>query len=143
MGGWGSKERDLGSRSKPEEPRTTAGGERGGGGFGGGVGGVAGGELEAVEDGGGATGVDTVPRNGGDDEGDGDLDGLTVLEQGQVELGVGGRRRRERKCLRDGVAGGIVDDLVGDLGGRGEGERAMAGAELPVEVAKGVAGEGG
>ncbi|HMF62705.1 MAG TPA: hypothetical protein VK608_01360 [Edaphobacter sp.] len=37
---------------------------------------VGGSELEAVEEDGGAPGVDSVKSEGGDEEGDGDLDGF-------------------------------------------------------------------
>jgi hypothetical protein len=72
----------------------------GGGGFDGDGAGVGGGELEAVEEDGGAFGVDAVAGEGGDEEGDGDLDGLDVFERREVEiqrigqvLGLTGRRR--------------------------------------------------
>src|SRR5271155_4706771 len=58
----------------------------GGGGFDGDGAGVGGGELESVEEDGGAFGVDAVAGEGSDEEGDGDLDGFDVFEWRQVEF---------------------------------------------------------
>jgi hypothetical protein len=47
---------------------------------------VSGGELEAVEQDCGAFGVDAIAREGGDEERDGDLDGLGVFNGREVEF---------------------------------------------------------
>jgi hypothetical protein len=45
--------------------------------------------LQGVEDSGGAAGVDPVAGKGGDDEGDGDLDGLRVFQRREIQLDFG------------------------------------------------------
>jgi len=67
--------------------------------------GVGGGELEAVEEAGGAFGVDSVKSEGGDEEGDGDLDGFCVFEGGEVDLG------------EFGGGGGVAGEESGREGG--------------------------
>ena len=52
-------------------------------------GGVRAGELEAVEDGGGAAGVELAGGEGVDDDGEGDLDGLAVFEGGELDVLAG------------------------------------------------------
>ncbi|WP_433984167.1 hypothetical protein RBB78_03070 [Tunturiibacter empetritectus] len=58
----------------------------GGVGFGVEAGGVVGGQLQAVEEGGGAAGVQIAGGEGVDDDGEGDLNGFAVLKG--VELDV-------------------------------------------------------
>ncbi len=70
--------------------------------------GVGGGELEGVEDGGGAAGVDAVAGEGGDDEGDGELDGLGVFEGREVELDFG----CDLGGLRVGLGGFVADSAM-------------------------------
>lgn len=53
------------------------------------VGGVDGGELEAVEEGGGAAGVELAGSECVDDDGEGDLDGLAVFERGEFDVLAG------------------------------------------------------
>ena len=47
---------------------------------------VVGGELQAIEQGGGALGVKLSGSEGVDDDGEGDLDGLAVLEWGEFDV---------------------------------------------------------
>jgi hypothetical protein len=53
-----------------------------------GVGEIEGGDLEAVEEESGAAGVDLVGGDAAEDLADGDLDGTTILGEGQVEGGL-------------------------------------------------------
>jgi hypothetical protein len=48
--------------------------------------GVVGGELEAVEQGGGTPDVELPDGEGVDDDGEGDLDGFPVLEGGELDV---------------------------------------------------------
>ena len=51
--------------------------------------GVHAGELETVEEGGGASGLEVAGGEGVDDDGEGDLDGLAVFEGGQFDVLAG------------------------------------------------------
>ncbi len=84
--------------------------------------GVAGGELEAVEEDGGALGVDGVHGEGADDLGEGELDGFAVLEGGEIDDGAVVDKR------------GAAGDLVAVLG--------VSLVEPAVEVAEVVVGDG-
>ena len=53
------------------------------------MGGVDGGKLEAVEEGGGAFGLEVSGGEGVDDDGEGDLDGLAVFEGGEFDVLAG------------------------------------------------------
>ena len=86
------------------------------------AGGVHAGELEAVEEGGGAFGLEVSGGQGVDDDGEGDLDGLAVFEGGELDVLAG-----------DEVA----------AGGGGVAEAGVALVETGVEVAPVAAGEGG
>jgi hypothetical protein len=68
------------------------------------AGGVAGGELDSVEEGGGAFGFEVAGGEGVDDDGECSLDGLAVFERGEFDV-------RTRKW----AAGGGVVALVGTL----------------------------
>ena len=92
----------------------------GGVGFGVEAGGVHGGELEAVEEGGGALGFDVAGGEGVDDDGEGDLDGLAVFEGGELDVLAG-----------DEIAAGSV----------GVAEAGVAAVEAGVEVAVEGSGE--
>ncbi len=94
----------------------------GGIGFGVEAAGVVAGELEAVEQGGGALDVEIAAGERVDDDGEGDLDGLAVFEGGELDVLAG-----------DEVA-------VGGLGGA---EGGVALVEAVVEVAPEASGEGG
>jgi len=94
----------------------------GGVGFGVEAAGVVAGELEAVEQGGGAFDVELSGGEGVDDDGEGDLDGLAVLEGGELDVLAG-----------DEVAAG---------GGSGT-EGGVALVQAVVEIAPGAVGEGG
>jgi hypothetical protein len=110
----------------------------GGGGFDGDGAGVSRGELKAVEEDGGALGVDAVAGEGGDEEGDGDLDGLDIFEWRQVEFewcGFG----QELVC--SGCAGRGVG-LVFDEDGGVFDQIFMAAVQAGVEVAEGGLAEG-
>ena len=86
---------------------------------------VGGGQLEAVEEDGGALGVDAVAGEGGDEERDGDLDGFGVFEDGEVDF--------------DEVGGG---DVWGGPGDRRVGldHEVLALVDAGVEVAEVTAG---
>jgi hypothetical protein len=60
-------------------------------GFGVEAGGVHGGQLEAVEEGGGAFGFEVAGGEGVDDDGEGDLDGFAVFEGGEPTCWPGSR----------------------------------------------------
>jgi hypothetical protein len=83
---------------------------------------VAGGELEAVEQGGSSLGVEVSGGEGVDDDGESNLDGLAVFEGGELDVLAG-----------DEVA----------AGGGGVTEAAVALVEAVVEVAPLFASEGG
>jgi hypothetical protein len=53
------------------------------------MGGVNGGELEAVEEGGGAPGLEISSGEGVDDDGEGDLDGFAIFEGGEFDVLAG------------------------------------------------------
>jgi hypothetical protein len=57
--------------------------------------------LQSVENAGGASGVDAVADEGGDDEGDGDLDGFGIFEGREVKLDF----RRDLGGLQVGLGG--------------------------------------
>ena len=61
--------------------------------------GVGGGELEAVEQGGGRLGVEVSSREGVDDLGEGDLDGFAVFERDELDVLAG----QEIACGARGV----------------------------------------
>jgi hypothetical protein len=105
------------ARSRPSGEESTERTTLGGVGLGAQGGGVDGGELEAVEEGGGATGLQVSGGEGVDDDGEGDLDGFAVFE------------------------GGELDVLAGE--GGGVAEAAVALVEAVVEVAPYSRGEGG
>jgi hypothetical protein len=65
---------------------------------------VGGGELEAVEEDGGAFGVDAVACECGDEKRDGDLNGFGVFDGRQVEL--------------DGILGSVIGEGLGRAGCR-------------------------
>ncbi len=96
--------------------------DAGGVGFGAEAGGVAGCELEAVEQGGGAPGVEMAGGEGVDDDGESDLDGFAVFEGGELDVLAG-------------------DEIA--TGGSGVAEAAVALVEAVVEVAPLLAGERG
>ena len=66
---------------------------------------VGGGELEAVEEDCGAPRIDAVAGEGGDEQGDGDLDGLGIFGRREIEL--------------DGIRGGNWGESGMVLGGFG------------------------
>jgi hypothetical protein len=84
-------------------------------------GGVVGGQLEAIEQGGGAAGVQIAGGEGVDDDGEGDLDGFSVFEGIELDVLAG----------NEVAAGGVVvaEALVGLV-------------EAGVEVAPEFPGEG-
>jgi len=82
-------------------------GDGGGGGLDGDGARVGGGELEAVEQDRGAFGGDAIAGEGGDEERDGDLDGLDVFEGREVEL--------------DWILRGVIGQVLRGSGGRGGG----------------------
>src|ERR1700679_3112190 len=95
--------------------RTSGGGVLGGGvdggDYGGGVGlelevgGVHGSELETVEEGRGAFGLDLSGGEGVDDDGEGDLDGFAVFEGGELDVATGDEvAARGRGVAEGGVA---------------------------------------
>ena len=59
------------------------------GGFGAEAGGVVAGELEAVEEGGGSFGLEAAGGEGVDDAGEGELDGFSVFEGGELDVLAG------------------------------------------------------
>ena len=65
--------------------------DAGGVGFGLEAGRVAGGKLEAVEQSGGALGVEVAGGEGVDDDGESDLDGFAVFEGGELDVLAGMR----------------------------------------------------
>ena len=65
--------------------------DTGGVGFGLEAGRVAGGKLEAVEQSGGALGVEAAGGEGVDDDGESDLDGFAVFEGGELDVLAGMR----------------------------------------------------
>jgi hypothetical protein len=83
---------------------------------------VAAGDLEAVEEGGGALVVELPGGEGVDDDGESDLDGFAVFEGGEFDV--------------------LAGDEVG-TGGFGVAEAAVTVVEVVVEVAVGTGGEGG
>jgi hypothetical protein len=97
-------------------------GEGLGSGFGAGVGGIGAGDLEAVEESGGALDVEVAGGEGVDDLGGGEQDGVAVLKRGELDVPAG-----------EEIAAGGVAAAVGGVGG----------VEAAVEVAEGRAGEGG
>ena len=84
------------------------------------AGGVAAGELQAVEEGGGASGFKLAGGEGVDDDGERGLDGVAVFEGGELE------------------AGGV---LAG--GGEGVAEAGVSAVEARVVEAEGLRGKGG
>jgi len=115
------------------------------GGVVGGVADVGGGDLEGVDHAGGALEVDAVLAEGGEDHGEGELDGVGVFEGGEAEL-EGGAGLGE-VVGEDGLAlelfGGEVhgvEDVLGAVVGRVEG--AEVGVDALVVVAEGLAAEG-
>ena len=110
----------------------------GGGGFDGDGAGIGGGELKAVEQDGGALGVDAVSGEGGDEKRDGDLDGFDVFERRQVEFEWSGFGQELwcSGCSRRGVGlvleqnGGVFHQIF------------VAAVQAGVEVAEGRETEG-
>ena len=107
------------------------------------------GELEAVEEGSGAAHVERVAGDGVDDGGDGDLDGVAVFEQAEVE-GMG--RLRGAEGVRDvrwahGLHAGEASLAVigggDDFARVGRGHGAGAAAEVGMEVAEALPKKGG
>jgi hypothetical protein len=88
---------------------------------------VGGGELKSVENDCCAFGVDAIAGEGGDEEGDGDLDGFGVFEDGEIEFEG---RYLGLICRGSAVDGGMVVD-----------EGALALEEAGVEVTHIVSGE--
>jgi hypothetical protein len=106
---------------------------------------VGGGELEAVEEDGGAFGVDAIAGEGGDEEGDGDLDGLGVFDGREVEFdgivrGVIGQVLGAAGCRCDGIGVGLNEGL--NQGGAVFEQVFVAAVEAGVEVAEGGEAEG-
>jgi len=112
------------------------------------VAGVGAGDLEAVEERGGSFGVDAVLGHGGDEHGEGELDGFAIFERGEVEdegavdlaeavvLGEEGLALHAVEMVfGDGVEGG--GDLLGGIDG------AVAAVGIGVEVAEDLVVEGG
>ena len=91
--------------------------------------GVGGGELQGVEDGGGAAGVDAVAGEGGDDEGDGDLNGFGVFEGREIQLDFGRDLGRLQAGLRGIGCGFRQVSVVFD-------QISVAAVETRVEVAE-------
>ena len=103
----------------------------GGGGFDGDGTGVGGGELEAVEEDGGAFGVDAVAGESGDEEGDGDLDRLDVFEGREVDFELIGQVLGLDSC-RLGLVGAVFEQDGGCFD-----HVFVAAVEAGVEVAEG------
>jgi len=102
---------------------------------------VGGGQLKAVEKDCGALGVDAVAGEGGDEQGDGDLDGFGVFDGREVELdwilsGVIGQ-----VLGRSGCGCGRVGAAIGQGGGVFD-QVPVAPVEARVEVAEGGETEG-
>jgi hypothetical protein len=115
------------------------------GGVSGGVADVGGGDLEGVDDAGGALEVDAVLAEGGEDHGEGELDGVGVFEGGELELdgaaGFGVVLGEDGFALElFGAEVHGVDHVVGAVVGWVEG--AEVGVDALVVVAEGVAGKG-
>jgi hypothetical protein len=99
--------------------------------------GVGAGDLEAVEEHGGVFGIDAAFGQGGDDQGECDLDGVTVLEGWEMELegwvaGLG----EERVALGAVLQGHWVKDGGDRVAQLVAAEAAMAALELDVVVAE-------
>lgn len=93
-----------------------------GGGFGGDGFDVGAGELEAVEDDCRAFGLDEIASEGGDEEGDGGLDGFGVFQDGEVDF--------------DGWDDGFEGGIAGADGRVAVDHGALALEEAEVEVAE-------
>ncbi len=106
---------------------------------------VGGGDLEGVEDGGGALGVKAVLAERGEDHGERQLDGVGVFQHGQVELEgrahvgevVGEERLAEELFAGDGEG---VDHVLCAVVRRAE--RAEMGVDGLVVIAEGAVAQG-